>query len=65
MEAVINIPEVIMDALMLVGFGLIIVALCILIATLLLDIQWSGSWLNLTCKQFRLVTKLEKKRNSR
>lgn len=31
-----------MDALMLIGFGLIIVALCTLIATLLLDIQWSS-----------------------
>ena len=44
MEAVINIPEVIMDALMLIGFGLIIVALCTLIVTLLLDIQWSSPW---------------------
>lgn len=43
MEAVINIPEVIMDALMLISFGLIIVALCTLIATLWLDIQWSSS----------------------
>ena len=43
MEAVINIPEVIMDALMLISFGLIIVALGTLIATLWLDIQWSSS----------------------